>query len=192
MPSEEWFRENPKVSAYISRELHQKLETWMQENGVKKVSQALTEILEAFLEPSKAGDRQDALMALEQKFEDRFAALESRVTTINLAIAEIQSSPTIVQSSNKQQLSLLDDIAKSPKEQPEQPTPTTETHKDSSPNVDQNNSSRRMTNREVEELTKRPYNTVKSWHQKGQTIEEQGYKLTPVRENGKPMWDARL
>lgn len=48
MPTNEWFQENPKISAYISKDLHQRLEGWMNDQGVKKVSQALTQILEDY------------------------------------------------------------------------------------------------------------------------------------------------
>lgn len=50
MPTNEWFQDNPKVSAYITRDLHKRLEVWMENHGVKKVSQALTQILEEYLE----------------------------------------------------------------------------------------------------------------------------------------------
>ena len=200
MPSEEWFRENPKVSAYISRELHQKLEAWMEDNGVKKVSQALTEILEAFLEPSKADDQQDALMALEKKFEDRFAALENGVATINLAIAQMQGSPKVVQPDDKRQLS-LDDIERPKVEQPKQPKQDVE--KDlaqpvsadesievSSPLVDQNSKERKMTHSEVSKLLKIHENTVRYWYRKGEIVFKLGYQITPIRNpgRGQPAW----
>lgn len=200
MPSEEWFRENPKVSAYISRELHQKLETWMEDNGVKKVSQALTEILEAFLEPSKADDQQDALMALERKFEDRFAALESRVTTINLAIAEMQSSPKVVQPDDKRQLS-LDDIERPKVETPKQPkqdtekdtaplASTDESTEVSSPLVDQSSEGEKMRHGEVSKLLKTPENTIRYWHRKKNIVGKLGYQITPIHNpgRGKPAW----
>lgn len=46
MPTQKWFEENPKVSAYIPKELHQALESWMAEKQIKKISQAITKILE--------------------------------------------------------------------------------------------------------------------------------------------------
>jgi hypothetical protein len=49
MPTEDWFKENPKVSAYISKELYEKLEEWMKGQNIRKVSQALTAILEQHL-----------------------------------------------------------------------------------------------------------------------------------------------
>ena len=49
MPTPEWFAENPKISAYISKDLDDALKAWMAENRIKKVSQALTTILEQHL-----------------------------------------------------------------------------------------------------------------------------------------------
>ena len=49
MPTNEWFKENPKVSAYIPSSLYQRFEEWMKEKNIKKVSQALTQILEEHL-----------------------------------------------------------------------------------------------------------------------------------------------
>jgi len=74
MPTDEWFKENPKVSAYIPQDLNEKLTDWMKGRNIKKVSQALTAILEEYLgvvqtEPITQPVRDDRLEALEQKFE---------------------------------------------------------------------------------------------------------------------------
>ena len=63
MPTEEWFKENPKISAYISKDLNQQLESWMGQNNIKKVSQALTQILEDYLgvNQSRPSDQNEAL-----------------------------------------------------------------------------------------------------------------------------------
>ena len=70
MPSQEWFKDNPKISAYISQSLNQRLEKWMRERNIRKVSQALTTILEEHLgvvqpspvmQPTLNLDRLDAL-----------------------------------------------------------------------------------------------------------------------------------
>ena len=190
MPSKEWFEENPKVSAYISKELHQSLETWMKDKGIKKVSQALTEILEQFLHNPQTDHASNYAERIEM-LERKFAELESRVTTVNLAIAEIQSGPVVVQSGDKRQLS-LDDITEPSTEQPEQPAPATETHKeDSSPNIDQDKPKSRMTNREAADFSDIPYNTVRGRHRRGAAIEVKGKVLTPVKESEQPMWDVQ-
>lgn len=73
MPTEEWFKENPKVSAYISPDLNERLNEWMKKRGIKKVSQALTVILEEHL-----GVVQSSLVA--QSFdESRVMALEGKL-----------------------------------------------------------------------------------------------------------------
>ena len=74
MPTDEWFKENPKISAYISPNLNQKLSEWMKNRGVKKVSQALTTILESYLgvnqdSPNIESSENDRLRIVEQKLE---------------------------------------------------------------------------------------------------------------------------
>ena len=81
MPTDEWFKENPKVSAYISQDLNEKLLKWMKGRSIKKVSQALTAILEEYLgvaqaEPITQPVRDDRLEALEQKLESLFQIVQ--------------------------------------------------------------------------------------------------------------------
>ena len=82
MPTDEWFKENPKVSAYIPHNLNEKLTEWMKGRNIKKVSQALTTILEEYLgvvqtESSTQPLRDDRLEALEQKFESLSQIVQS-------------------------------------------------------------------------------------------------------------------
>jgi hypothetical protein len=72
MPTDEWFKENPKISAYISSDLYQKFEGWMREHNIKKVSRGLTRILEEHLgvvqvEPSLSTPDNSRMEALEGK-----------------------------------------------------------------------------------------------------------------------------
>lgn len=189
MPSKEWFDENPKVSAYISKDLHQSLEAWMKDRSIKKVSQALTEILEQFLhnpQTDQASNYAERIEILERKF----AELEGRVTTVNLAIAKIQSAPKAVEDVDKRQLS-LDDIAKSSTEQPEQSAPATKTNEGSSLNVNQDRLKPRMTNREVSNFTGLGYDQVAGRQRRNTVIETKGKTFTPTRESGQPMWDVQ-
>ena len=72
MPTEEWFKENPKVSAYISTDLNEKLLEWMKQRGLRKVSQALTTILEEHLGVAQSS-------SLNQNFDEiRVVALEGK------------------------------------------------------------------------------------------------------------------
>ena len=71
MPTDEWFKENPKVSAYIPHDLNEKLTEWMKDRNIKKVSQALTTILEEHLgvvqtKPITQPVGDDRLEAIEQ------------------------------------------------------------------------------------------------------------------------------
>lgn len=101
MPTDEWFKENPKVSAYIPQDLNEKLLEWMKSRNIKKVSQALTAILQEYLgvaqkvvqtEPITQPVRDDRLEALEQKFE----ILSQMVQEMREAVQI--SSPKIVQT----------------------------------------------------------------------------------------------
>ena len=112
MPTDEWFRENPKVSAYIPKELNEKLSDWMKGRNIKKVSQALTTILEEHLgvvqtKPITQPVRDDRLEALEQKFEKKFESLsqivEQKFESLSQIVQELKepaqaSSPEVVQT----------------------------------------------------------------------------------------------
>lgn len=117
MPTNEWFKENPKVSAYIPSILYQRFEEWMKERNIKKVSQALTQILEEHLgvvqteltiQPNINNDRLESvetnLAALSKKFEEMEAAIAAMQP-------QIESSLPIVQS-NSSQLSMLEEPQK--------------------------------------------------------------------------------
>ena len=80
MPTPQWFAENPKISAYISKDLDNALKAWMEENRIKKVSAALTTILEQFLglTSAAAGVSPENYATLEQlqELQARVEALE--------------------------------------------------------------------------------------------------------------------
>ena len=97
MPTDEWFKENPKVSAYIPQDLNEKLTEWMKGRSIKKVSQALTAILEEYLgvvqtEPITQPVRDDRLEALEQKVESLFQIVQELREPIQA------SSPKVIQT----------------------------------------------------------------------------------------------
>ena len=97
MPTDEWFKENPKVSAYIPQDLNEKLTEWMKGRSIKKVSQALTAILEEYLgvvqtEPITQPVRDDRLEALEQKVESLFKIVQELREPIQV------SSPKVIQT----------------------------------------------------------------------------------------------
>jgi hypothetical protein len=112
MPTEEWFKDNPKVSAYISSDLFQRLEEWKAERGIKKISQALTRILEEYLgvvqlesiQPSVDGDRLGNLEAKLADLTQRFEAMEGAI-----AVGPPVESELPVDQSSNSQLSILEE-----------------------------------------------------------------------------------
>ena len=79
MPTPDWFKENPKVSAYISKDLESRLHEWMATRSIRKESQALTVILEEYL----SGVVQPVNQSVDQSSQDyvtnnRFEALEGK------------------------------------------------------------------------------------------------------------------
>lgn len=50
MATKEWLNNHAKVTAYLDFSLYASLEKWMQKHKIKKASQALTIILEHYLE----------------------------------------------------------------------------------------------------------------------------------------------
>ena len=101
MPTDEWFKENPKVSAYIPHDLNEKLTEWMKGRNIKKVSQALTAILEEYLGVVQTKlitqpVRDDRLEALEQKFESLsqiIQELKEPAQTSNLEVVQTELFP---------------------------------------------------------------------------------------------------
>jgi hypothetical protein len=118
MPTEEWFKENPKVSAYIPQNLNEKLLDWMKGRNIKKVSQALTAILEEYLgvvqtRPTVQNIDDSRIESLEQKFEDLSQVVQELREAIQIG------SLSVAQSKPKQEtLPLLEAIAEIGTKQP--------------------------------------------------------------------------
>ena len=84
MPTDEWFKENPKVSAYIPHDLNEKLTEWMKGRNIKKVSQALTAILEEYL-----GVVQTKLITQPVR-DDRLEAIEQEIKSLRQIVQELR------------------------------------------------------------------------------------------------------
>jgi hypothetical protein len=74
MPTDEWFKENPKISAYISPNLNQKLSEWMKSRNIKKgISSAYNHFRRASwvvqTKPNIESSENDRLRIVEQKLE---------------------------------------------------------------------------------------------------------------------------
>jgi len=118
MPTDEWFKENPKVSAYIPQDLNEKLTEWMKGRSIKKVSQALTAILEEYLgvvqtEPITQPVRDDRLESLEQKVESLFKIVQELREPIQVSSQRVVQTelPLVVQTPVEEPLSVLEAIA---------------------------------------------------------------------------------
>lgn len=192
MPTDEWFKENPKVSAYIPKELNDKLLEWMKGKNIKKVSQALTAILEEHLgvvqvEPKKPTTNDSGMIALEEKMNE----LSQEVRELREAITDIQNESSL-KVDQSGQLSLLennkaDEKASSLKV--EESSPILETIEAIELEVDK----LIMTNKEVAALlSDKTDNAVRGLYNRGVVIEEKGYRFTPVKEQDKPRWKVEI
>ena len=113
MPTPEWFAENPKISAYVSKEIDDALKAWMEENRVKKVSQALTQILNEYLgleAPKGIAPGNYATLEQLQELVARVEALEkssstqkTKVKTTATPQSEIVGQLSIENTANKGQ-----------------------------------------------------------------------------------------
>ncbi|MBW4422691.1 MAG: hypothetical protein KME13_26365 [Myxacorys californica WJT36-NPBG1] len=118
MTTDEWFKENLKVSAYIPQDLNEKLLEWMKGKNIQEVPQALRTVLEEYLggvqtEPNIGPVRDDRLEALERKFE----SLSQVVQELKEAI-QASSSQRVQRESESAALPLLEGIAAIEMEQP--------------------------------------------------------------------------
>lgn len=101
MPTDEWFKENPKISAYISPNLNEKLSEWMKNRGIKKVSQALTTILESYLgvnqdSPNIESSENDWSRMVDQKLEslsEEMKSLTERFEKNNQRVVQTELFP---------------------------------------------------------------------------------------------------
>lgn len=101
MPTEEWFKENPKISAYISPELSRRLEEWMKEQGIRKTSQALVRILGEHLGVVQFEPKQSTPIGREIAIlEEKMNLLSRELKDLKEAVSSIQneSKPKVVQT----------------------------------------------------------------------------------------------
>jgi hypothetical protein len=118
MPTEEWFKENPKVAAYLSKELHHLLEDWMERRGIKKVSQGLITILEEYLgvvQSSSLQEKSTTYATIQQleAFEVKLENLNKQIGELSQVVNSISnlsfiSSPILDQSIPKTELSVVE------------------------------------------------------------------------------------
>jgi len=194
MPTDEWFKENPKVSAYISKELNEKLSEWMQNRNVKKVSQALTTILEEYLGVVQ-------IKPIVQSGEsDRIEALEEKVSTLFQMIQELRnttqsSKPQVVQNELIKvdgQLELLETKVANESTELEPPKASSLPVEESNSTSENQESqlSSLMTTPDIANFLGETHNAISGRHRRGTIFEEKGYRFIPEpqREDKRRNW----
>jgi len=118
MATAQWLQDNPKVLAYVSRDLYSKLRQFKKTHRIKSISEAINHILKSFFElemslPRSANDEDNS--SQETSIKVRIAALEALVgqlvcsasaTGSNLPIAD--KEPFIREDLEKSDLLLSD------------------------------------------------------------------------------------
>ena len=99
MPNQEWSEDHPKISAYISRELAAALSEWMKTNGHKKVSQALTVILQDYLLGPLVTE---AVKGQDDRLEKLEAMVESLASRFSLPSTPSEESDELPKSASEQ------------------------------------------------------------------------------------------
>jgi hypothetical protein len=106
MPTPQWFQENPKVSTYIPRELHNALEVWMKERQIKKVSQALIKILETQL--GFSNDAQEKSFA-QYATIDQLEELKNKIKSLSEKLDSSKPEEPKKTTSQVDQLELIEE-----------------------------------------------------------------------------------
>lgn len=192
MPKKEWFQENPKVSAYLSPTLNQLLRGWMEKNGIKKTTQALTAILEEFLgvtqgKPIQSNSDTPRMEALEGKVE----SLSKEIENLSQALKQLSSNPKVDQVECSQiehpgQLSFLDMKDKGVELKSslniDQSKPKTETQSGVQPKA-------RMSTKELAGFLGWTESEVRDRRTKGSAIEGKGYRFNAESQKKKLFWN---
>lgn len=79
MPTEDWLKQNPKVSAHIPQELYQQLQEFMEQRGITRTAEALKLIMGEYF-----NDRVDHTIAKSSPLVDH--SVDHKLTTIESKI----------------------------------------------------------------------------------------------------------
>jgi len=186
MPTEEWFKENPKVSVYLSPNLHQLLTEWMEKNGIRKNTQALTTILEEYF-----GVNQSKLIKFNSD-TSRLELLERRVESLNRELKDLtqvfqqfSSSPKVDQIRNSGQLSIPDienkheEIEISLKVEKSKPITENQTTAELKPT---------MSTKELAKFLGWTTDKLESQRKRGTVTEGKGYQFTSEKPGRNVVW----
>lgn len=193
MPKQEWFQENPKVSAYLSPSLNRLLKEWMEKNGIKKTTQALTTILEEFLGVTQSKPIQSNLdMTRMESLEEKVESLSREMENLNQALKRINNSPKVDQVEQPQiehpgQLSFLDIDEKEEETKSssnlEQSRPISETQSENEPKP-------QMSTKELAEFLGWTEDKISSQRKRGTPTEGKGYRFLSEKVGKNIVWKA--
>jgi len=186
MPTEEWFKENPKVSVYLSPNLHQLLTAWMEKNGIRKNTQALTTILEEYFgvnqsKPVKSNLDSSRIELLEGKVDSLSRELED----LAQAFQQFSSRPKVDQVENSGQLSIPDiedkreKIEISPRVEQSKPSTETQETVELKPI---------MYTKELAVFLEWSEDKLTSRWKRGNAVEEKGYRFIAEKPEKKVIW----
>jgi hypothetical protein len=186
MPTEEWFKENPKVSVYLSPNLHQLLTAWMEKNGIRKNTQALTTILEEYFgvnqsKPVKSNLDSSRIELLEGKVDSLSRELED----LTQAFQQFSSRPKVDQVENSGQLSIPDiedkreKIEISPRVEQSKPSTETQETVELKPI---------MYTKELAVFLEWSEDKLTSRWKRGNAVEEKGYRFIAEKPEKKVIW----
>jgi hypothetical protein len=191
MPKKEWFQENPKVSAYLSPVLNQLLKEWMEKNGIKKTTQALTAILEEFLGVTQSKPFQSNLDTTRiESLEEKVESLSREMENLNQALKRLSSNPKVDQVEQPQiehpgQLSFLDIDAKGEETKSssklEQSRPISETQSEEEPKP-------QMSTKELAEFLGWTEDKINSQRKRGNPTEGKGYRFLSEKVGKNVVW----
>ena len=204
MPTDEWFRENPKVSAYIPKELNEKLSDWMKGRSIKKVSQALTTILEEHLgvvqtKPITQPVRDDRLEAIEQELKSlrqivqelREPAQASSLKAVQTELFPVEATEEIALIDANQPIDIVEEIQDDEPDEilhqflePEEQKPTEEINDETEVEQSKLNESELWTTQKINEILGVSRRSLERWKKEG-TLPKTAKEHTILRWAGK-------
>lgn len=194
---------NPFFSGRISQQLFDAVEKHRQQSGESKTDvlvKALSAYVNAPIEVSP----------LDAEDKSKLQALENRVVQIEQVLASLQLPPSAeTTAQNLQGQTSLHNVESTDNNFDNKVDNTLAGYDNSVINVDNSdqsqfelwlneqtnpssNLSSSKTTKEVAEALSWSYDKVQSRHKRDQAFSEKGYKFTPAKEKGKPVWRVEV
>jgi DNA repair exonuclease SbcCD ATPase subunit len=193
MPKKEWFQENPKVSAYLSPVLNQLLKEWMEKNGIKKTTQALTAILEEFLGVTQSRPIQPNLdMIRIESLEEKVESLSREMERLTQTLKQLSSNPKVDQTEHPQiehpgQLSFLDIENEREEVKSSLNVKQSRLNPESQADVEPKPS---MSTKELAKFLGWTEDKINSQRKRGNPTEAKGYRFTSEKSGNSVVWKS--